>query len=488
MSSRPNFLFILTDQFNPRFIGAYGETFPRTPHLDQLAESGTLFESFYCNSPLCVPSRGSMLTGKHVTNAEVYDNGSSFSSSLPTFAHHLARAGYRSILSGKMHLIGPDQLHGFQNRLTTDIYPSSFAWTADWSLGLEHGENQGGVGPVGVTRWNMQMKFDEEVHYRSLVALRELANDSSNQPFLLCVSYTHPHDPYQVSQPFWDLYSDVDIPAPAAPGRSVEQMHPFNQWIQRRHGLDEQPPDLRLAQAARRSYAGNASYIDTKVGELLAELNTSGLAESTVVIFASDHGDMVGEHGMWYKRTFYEDAIRVPLIFSMPGELSFAKRIAAPASLVDLYPTLLAIADTPDFEAAVESVDGKSLLPLMSGKPDDGRLIVSEYCAEGVLHPALILRRNRFKYIYVHDTPPLLFDIEGDPLEQKNLAGNSTYVDVEQEFQNAIPEAWRDGTLERRIRLDQRNRLWIKEAMNTVEYPAWDYQPFASAANQYRRE
>lgn len=487
-SPAPNILLVMTDQFNPRFIGAYQPGFPKTPHLDHLAEKGVLFRNFYCNSPLCVPSRGSLLTGRFVTNAEVYDNGSDFSSSLPTFAHHLTLAGYRTILSGKMHFIGPDQLHGFEERLTTDIYPATFAWTADWSLGLNHGENQGGVGHAGVIPWSTQLSFDSEVQHRSLAAIRDIALNAHPKPFLLCVSYTHPHDPYVITEPYWKRYDGVAIPMPSAPPDNIENMHPYNQWIQLRHGLDTQPPTETQIQAARRAYAGMASYIDDLVGELIGELDRNDLLENTVVIFTSDHGDMMGEHGMWYKRTYMEDSIRIPMIVSWPANLSGGNRVDTPASLVDLYPTLLELAGVPDRQYVKTNLDGRSLLPLLTGEEDQPRLVRCEYCGEGVLHPALSLRLGKYKYIYVHSTPAQLFDMESDPFEQNNLSGHPDMKAVEDDLAALVPDEWKDGSLEQRILADQSNRLLIKAAMRKGSYPAWDYQPTFDASKQYRRE
>ncbi len=484
----PNILLVMTDQFNPRFIGAYQPGFPRTPHLNRLAESGVLFDNFYCNSPLCVPSRGSMMTGLFVTRAEVYDNGSNFSSSLPTFAHHLARAGYRTILSGKMHFIGPDQMHGFQERLTTDIYPATFAWTADWSLGLEHGENQGGVGPTGVIPWSSQLTFDEEVQHRSLTVLREIAADPDHKPFLLCVSYTHPHDPYLITQTYWQRYEGVEIPLPSAPSDAIENMHPYNQWIQLRHGLDTRPPNDAKIQSARRAYAGMASYIDDRVGELVAELERNGLLENTVVIFTSDHGDMMGEHGMWYKRTYLEDSIRIPMMVSWPATFPGGRRISAPASLVDLYPTILEIAGAPDRQETQAYLDGDSLVSMLSGSETQPRLVRSEYCGEGVLHPFLALRQQRYKYVFVRNTPPQLFDLESDPLEQHNLSGRPELQAAEERLASWVSQEWKDGALEQRILDDQRKRLLIKDAMRKAHYPSWDYQPVFDASRQFRRE
>ena len=138
---RPNILMIMADQLPAACVGAYGHPMIQTPNLDRLALRGMRFDSAYCNSPICAPSRASLCTGRYVSEIGAYDNGADFPSSTPTFMHHLGRAGYDVLLSGKMHFIGPDQRHGFHRRLTPEIYPSSFTWTPDWneSMTPSHG-------------------------------------------------------------------------------------------------------------------------------------------------------------------------------------------------------------------------------------------------------------------------------------------------------------------------------------------------------------
>jgi choline-sulfatase len=133
LSDRPNFLILMADQLTARALPAYGNRIAKTPHIDALADGGVVFESFYCNSPLCAPSRFSMLSGRQISAIGAYDNAAEFPAQVPTFAHYLRRAGYRTVLSGKMHFCGSDQLHGFEERLTTDIYPADFGWTPDWT-------------------------------------------------------------------------------------------------------------------------------------------------------------------------------------------------------------------------------------------------------------------------------------------------------------------------------------------------------------------
>jgi choline-sulfatase len=485
MGDRPNFLFIMTDQLNPRFLSPYGSQWVSTPNLQCLAEQGAVFENFYCNSPLCVPSRASMLTGRLITDIDVFDNGAELAASIPTFVHHLRREGYRTILSGKMHFVGPDQMHGFEIRATTDIYPATFAWTADWRQGLRYGPEER---IFGLVEWSDQLDYDTEVHFEALKMIRTLGRERSRRPFFLCVSYTHPHDPFVITKPYWDLYEGIDVPPPSVSAIDTDALHPFNRWIQHRHGIVANPPSQEEINLARRAYAGMVSYVDDNIGELLREMTRWGLLENTIVIFTSDHGEMLGEHGMWYKRTFMEDAIRVPFIIAWPGVWPKGRRVIAPASLLDVFSTLLQVAEVSELDEVLAETEGASLVPEIEGRKGPTRKIICEYCGEGVMHPAWAMRQGDFKYVYVRESPSLLFNLRDDPFEQVNLAGQAIYADLERDFEREIPIHWKDGSLERRILTSQRNRHWIKAAMREGQRVKWDYQPYVDASLQYVRD
>lgn len=196
--TRPNIVIVMMDQLAHDAIAALGHSAVVTPHLDALVRSGVTFENAYCNAPICASSRASFMTGKLVRHTGVYDNGSELSAAAPTLLHHLNRVGYTTVLSGKMHFNGPDQLHGFQERLTTDLSPAGFLLTPDWRRGAY--PNPGTsverlrYGPV--RDWTLQLAYDEEVLHAALARLRQLREE--NEPFFLCASFAHPHDPFQV--------------------------------------------------------------------------------------------------------------------------------------------------------------------------------------------------------------------------------------------------------------------------------------------------
>ena len=207
----------MVDQLTPAALSVYGHKVTRTPHLDALAERSVIFDPAYCNSPLCAPARAVFMTGQRASTNRVYDNAAEFRSDIPTFAHYLRRAGYFTILSGKMHFCGPDQLHGFEQRLTTDIYPADFGWTPDWTNFDERPSwyhNMSSVTDAGPSVRTNQLDFDEEVVFAAQKKLYDLVRTGDGRPFCMVVSLTHPHDPFTITEEYWNLYRDDEIDLP----------------------------------------------------------------------------------------------------------------------------------------------------------------------------------------------------------------------------------------------------------------------------------
>ncbi len=488
MSDRPNILLIMADQMPAAAVGAYGHPVVRTPNIDRLAAEGVLFERCVCNSPLCVPSRASLVTGKLPGRIGSFDNGSELPAQVPTFMHHLRRAGYRATASGKMHFIGPDQLHGLDERLTTDIYPSGFNWTPDWTAGVVRnpGSSVEKLKDAGPCRWSMQLDYDEEVQCRSLERLRALAD--ADEPFFLWTSFTHPHQPYTITQEYWDRYEHSAIDLPAAPAEPIDEMHPYNRWIQQHHSVDLFPPSDETVRNVRHAFYGMVSYVDDKVGELLAELERLGLADDTAVLFASDHGEMLGEHGMWSKRTFFDWSARVPLVVRWPGRWARGRRVGDTVSLVDLFPTLLDLAGPDDLDVATADADGRSLRPLLEGPDAEPRPAICEYYGEGALHPMRAVCLGRYKYVHVHTEPPLLFDLESDPLEQTDRAGRPEVAETEAELRDVALADWDPAAMEHDVIASQQARKLILEAQAKGKPVSWDHRPDFDPSQQYVRD
>jgi choline-sulfatase len=486
---QPNFLILMADQLTAAALPSYGGK-ARTPQLDALAAGGVVFESFYCNSPLCAPSRFSFLAGQLPSRIGAYDNAAEFPAQTPTLAHYLRRAGYQTALSGKMHFCGPDQLHGFEQRLTTDIYPADFGWTPDWTRfeerpGWYHTiDSVTQAGPC--TRTN-QVDFDDEVVYAARQKLFDIARGNDRRPFCLVVSMTHPHDPYVVPQAYWDRYHDADIDLPAVTPDAVAD-DPHSRRIRHVIGLGLQQPDAAQVRAARRAYLGAVSYVDDQVGTLLATLRDARLDSNTIVIVLADHGDMLGERGLWYKMNFFEPACRVPLIVSAPGRFA-PRRVSAPASLLDVLPTLVELGSEGRAVDYATAVDGTSLVPAIEGsrRLSGTGEVIGEYLAEGAIAPVVMIRRGNLKFVHSPADPDQLYDLHADPQERTNLAARSEHAADVAAFRTEVARRWSLPALHAEVLASQRRRHLVYAALRSGRYTPWDFQPLRDASRLYVR-
>lgn len=474
--TRPNIVLVMADQLAARVLPCYGHPLVRAPHVARLAEEGVVFDAAYCNSPICAPSRSSMLTGQLPTVIGAYDNASELAADRPTLMHYLRAAGYRTILAGKMHFIGPDQLHGFHERLTTDIYPADFSWTPDWRAGPAEDRPSGismrNVIQAGTCVRSLQMDYDDEVEFLATQRIYDLAREPRRPPFFLTVSFSHPHPPFTIDEAHWSLYDHGRIDTPTVPAIAPADRDAQSRWLHASHRADRQAVSEDDIRNARHAYYGMVSYVDDKVGRLMAALEACGLASGTLVVFTSDHGEMLGERGMWYKQTFFEPSSRVPLIVHGPHAIA-RRRVASPVSLVDLLPTLLDVAGaTPP--QWIDRVAGVSLVPAMNGGDVPSRDVICEYTDMGVRAPCRMIRRGRHKYVYTHGEAPLLYDLAEDPLELVNLAGNPVYRVLERELRDAALAGWSPDVLQAAVLASQARRRFVREA--TADAPAdWNF-------------
>ena len=490
MSDRPNIIIIMADQLAPHFCGAYGHEVVKTPHIDALAARGMRFDAAYCNSPLCAPSRFAFMSGQLISRIAAYDNASEFKASVPTFAHYLRALGYRTCLSGKMHFVGPDQKHGFQDRITTDIYPSDFAWTPDWEAADERIDkwyhNMQTVKESGPAVATFQTDYDDEVGFAARRWLIDRGRDRAagdDRPFAMVASFIHPHDPYVAKPEFWSLYSDNEIDMPEFVLRPEEQ-DPFSRRIMDGIEASYVPLTDDEVRRARRAYLANVSYFDSKVGEIVKTLEETGDLERTVIIVTADHGDMLGERGLWYKMNFFEHSARVPLIMAGPNLAQGAASNAC--SLVDILPTLIELGGG-DQATLGEPIDGRSLLPLARGESDPVDEAIGEYCAEMTPYPVFMIRRGTLKYIHCDPDPPQLYDLSVDPLEKLNRASDPNYAESAKAFSTEVAQRWNSDAMREDVIATQKSRRILHAAMEAGAGEPWDYNPPSDASEQYVR-
>ena len=485
MSAKPpSVLLLMVDQLAASWLPAYGHDVVQAPNVTALSEEGVTFEAAYCASPLCAPSRASLLTGLLPSRTGVYDNAAEMRASLPTVAHRLRAAGYATTLAGKMHFVGPDQLHGFEERLTPDVYPAGLDWTPDWRAPVDERlpwyHTMESVVRPGVSAASMQVDYDDEVCFHAVRALYDHARTRRDDPFFLVASFTHPHDPWELPARWWERYDPDDIDLPAVPPIPFDDADPHSRRLRAMCRIDA--ADLADAQVrrARHAYFAAISYVDDRIGQVLGALRESGLEDETIVVLCADHGEMLGERGLWYKMAFFEDAARVPLVARLPGTDGAARagaRVADHVSLLDLAPTLVDLAgldQSPD-----EAVDGTSLAPLLRGETDRrGAPVLAEYLAEGVSAPMVMVRSGSEKLIRCPGDPDLVYDLAADPRELRDLgrvpgAGAALRAEADRR--------WDLGALGRAVLDSQRERRLVVPALNRGRPTAWDYMPQSQA-------
>ncbi len=488
--TKPNILILMVDQLAGTLFPDGPAEFLHVPHLKALAARSARFASNYTASPLCAPARAAFMSGQLPSRTGVYDNAAEFGSSIPTFAHHLRAAGYRTCLSGKMHFVGPDQLHGFEERLTTDIYPADFGWTPDYRKPGERIDwwyhNLGSVTGAGVAEITNQMEYDDEVAFHAVQKLYQLSRESEDEgrrPWCLTVSFTHPHDPFVARRKYWDLYEDCPRLQPKVPFIPRERQDPHSQRLYDASdygSFDISAEDIRRS---RRAYFANISYIDDKVGEIVDVLTRTRMLDDTIILFCSDHGEMLGERGLWFKMCFYEHSSRVPLMIAVPG--AAGRHVAQPVSNLDIMPTLCDLAGI-DCGAVAPWTDGTSLVPLMRGEGSRGA-VPMEYAAEGSQAPLVALREGRFKFVHCEIDPPQLFDLESDPDELTNLAALPEHANLVAAFTAKVRARWDLARFDADVRQSQARRWVVYPALRNGAYYPWDFEPLQKASERYMR-
>lgn len=421
MPDRPNFLLIMSDQHNPHVLGCAGDPVVRTPHLDALAAGGTRFSKTYCASPLCVPSRMTFMTSRTCSDLDVYTNGCYLASDTPTFAHSLGAAGYEVTLGGRMHFLGPDQRHGFHRRLVGDIsqpLPGGPGLDLGHIPAVSTGQSGDTVVVSGPGRTSYQA-YDDAVLAGCREYLRERGQRPA-EPFCLVAGFLLPHCPYIAPRALYDYYLPR-IALPELPEGYLDRVPEPVRSMRHGRGFDALTPDQ--VRCARAAYYGLVEYFDDLVGRLIGSLREAGLADNTVIIYTSDHGDSLGENGWWCKTNFYEGSVGVPLLVSGPGLPPGPRECVANVSLLDLGPTLLDLAGA----APLDRVAGRSLRPLLTGEApplwDD--TVCAEMIGYGDEPSGRMVKQGPWKLMHYEGYAPLLFNVDEDPGEFVNRAGDA---------------------------------------------------------------
>ena len=475
--NRPNLLYIHSDQHSPSVLGCTGDPLARTPNLDRLAAEGVLFENAYCPSPLCVPSRASMLTGRYPHENRVWTNSHALDPAIPTYAHAMGAAGYRAVVIGRMHAIGPDQLHGYAQRLVGD-HSSNYAGGRP----VDHGMLTGTQGPQRVSLeksgpgQNAYQVHDEcvtaaTVDYFNRLGVMRRAGQST-EPFCLTVGFMLPHQPFVARREDYVLYRDA-ITLPETHEPFSDALHPHFRWWRAKCGIKEVTEGEVLR--ARAAYWALVMRMDAMIGQILEALAENGLAENTLIVYSSDHGEQAGEHGLWWKQTFYENSAKVPTILSWPGALPAGRRIANVVSSLDVNATMLDALGAPPLPDS----RGRSLMSLMQD-PDAGweDIAFSEYCNDGRL--TRMVRRGPWKLNYYHGYEPQLFHLDQDPQEMNDLAHDPGCQSVREELTALVLGGWDPERIAQEMAARDADleilTAWARRT-DPVERYRWDLRP-----------
>ena len=487
--NQPNFLVIISDQHNPHLMGHVGAEHIRTPSLDRLAGAGTSFENAYCPAPLCVPCRMAFMTGQYPSDLQIWTNEGVLGSQVPTFAHQLSLAGWETTLCGRMHFNGLDQHHGFERRLVGDVsgacHPAPDGHFGNvWSpagCGQQYtGLLDDAVGPGQAT----YAAYDADVTSRACTLLRGRAQgEGAERPFCLVVGMLLPHNPYVCPRPLFEEYMDALPPLEAVGAMPVGE-HAAVRALREFRGADRITPEQ--ARRARAAYFGLITLMDENIGRILDALSEEGLDDSTAVAYASDHGDLAGEHGLWWKDCLYDGSARVPMIWSWPRQFRTDSWDGAVVSLVDIGLTLGDLAGAEPLPGS----RGYSLRHLLTpgGAAEEWPDVAfAETCAAGQ-RPARMIRAGRWKLSSYHGYEhPQLFDMEADPGETRDLGTDPECAQVREELLTRVREGWSGDWVEQRTGQLSAERVLVREWAATHRVRESERWTMPSGAN-YRDE
>ena len=426
MSSQPtNVLFILSDEHTRDVTGCYGHPFIKTPNLDRLAAGGTRFDAAYTNCPICVPARASLHTGTHVAENQCWDNAHAYDGTMRSWAHRLRDAGHHTMSIGKLHFRSADDDNGF----VEEIIPLHVIDGQGDLLGLIRAPvpaERGGskdlakdAGPGESTYAN----YDRNIRDATIHWLTHLAKKQT-KPWTLFVSFVKPHFPLIAPQEFYDMYPVDSIPMPRLYGPEHFPKHPVVAALKRCMNYDDgfTAEKVKVALAA---YYGMVRFLDDNIGKVLDCLKSAGLADSTRVIYSTDHGDNLGNRHLWGKSVHYEEAAAIPMIISGPG-IPKGHHSKTPVSLVDIYPTIVQSVGL-QLDDVEKKLPGQSLVDIAHHEQPE-RAVLGEYHAAASITAMYLLRKGRWKYIHYVGYSPELFDLESDRGETRDLGSDPKYA------------------------------------------------------------
>lgn len=405
-----NVVLLMSDEHNPFVSSFLGHPAVQTPNMDRLARQGTVFENAYCPSPLCMPCRSAFMSGRRVHEIQAYNNCPLLlNQDQPTYGAVLDRQGVHTVHIGKLHVYAPHKKLAFSECILpmNDDYGPGDSHLRRKPLRIRTGAHKraDGFGPRPGAHDDDLQCVDAAIDWLKSKA------PALKQPWVLVVQVVAPHFPHFTSQELWDLYPNGgDLPLHGREQATAN--HPYAQDL-RRHFETDQFTEEQV-RGLRRGYLSCVTFVDRQLGRIMDAIERGGRSADTDVIYTSDHGEMLGKFGMWWKCTLFEDSARVPLLAAGP-DFKRNTRVATPVDLLDLQASLFAAtgAERPgDWHGtALQKIEAR----------DDSRVVFSEYHGHGTRSGSMMVRKGAWKLIWFAEAPHLLFNLENDPHELNNL-------------------------------------------------------------------
>jgi len=473
-------------------MGNSGDKVIETPNLDYLAENGTVFENAYCSSPICVPSRTSAITGLFPHENEVWTNDQILNSAIPTYAHSLGANGYETVQIGRMHFNGLDQLHGFSKRLVGDYGRNHLGSPSPagihGNLDFTAGPNRDSLKFSGFGQ-NAYQIHDEIITENTINFLEQ----NNKHPFALSIGFILPHQPFIADENYYKKYLNK-VELPKIPSKELIDYHPYIQWWKKRTGIEDVTREEIIR--CRAAYYALVEQMDNMIGKIINKLKDKKIFDNTIIVYTSDHGEQLGENGLWWKHTFYENSVKVPAIISWPNELPMGQRNQSVINQYDLISTLLELSHSKKLPRS----NGRSLSNIINNPKEKwDNIAFSEYCMDdsdfgsfsgnlrgkgihtkpGGIQNRMV-RFDDWKLIYYNGYDSELFNLKSDPFEQNNLSNDKKHTPIKKKLEKLVLSNWDPNCIAKRMRVFKKEQnlqyQWAKRT-DPDDTIRWNFDP-----------
>ncbi len=418
-----NVLLLMSDEHNPRVIGAYGDPLVKTPTLDSLAATGVRFTAAYCQNPICVPSRVALVSGRMPSNLNTFGNTANQKyQNITTLADLFVHAGYQAAWFGKTHWGDPR-------------FPTNGGGAANKKAAKQERDESMSRLPQDsqISTWPVEKNAEHATAGEALAFLEQ----NKARKFFLGVSFVKPHFPFTIQQKYYDMYRGKVSPPRTSPKLIAELPSLSKEEREKYNHAGATPEEIMRTKAI---YYGMVTYVDDEFGRILKKLDELGLREKTIIVYTADHGEMLGDRGIWYKNSFYDGSATIPFIWSFPRALPQGKVVRTPAMNMDVLPTLADLCGLPK----PAGLEGSSLLPVLQGTDNGASRIALSENYRGNFAGRMI-RTARWKYFFYTNGEEFLYDLENDPLEETNLVTDPQHRKLADDLKAQATAGWVQG-------------------------------------------